>query len=187
VTLGDLNLVTSKDPHRGQERQGPAPSASESGAEKDILEQIRQQHRRFLALVVVAALMDIATLAFLTFSTVIAAKYFPNVPENTAAMWKVLGVLVLVLSVAAKVVLIRWGSPIMPPRSAALFSSILRRQGRDYGRLIVWSDLRLIVRSLWLSLIAFILAERSTPRRAPDWPAAVLLLISAGIVAVNLV
>ena len=160
--------------------------ASEPGADQNKLAQIQQQQRRFLALVVVAALMDIVTLAFLTLSSVIAAKYFPNVPEKAAAIWKVLGVLVLALSVAAKVIIVRCGPPILPPRSAANFSSIVRRQGRNSDRLIIWFDLRLIIRSLCLSLIAFILAERSPARRALDLPAAVLFLISAGVIALNL-
>jgi len=178
--------MTSKDPHMGRELQRPAPPTSTSGSEQDKVEQIRQQHGRFLALVVVAALMDIATLAFLTLSAVIAANYFPDVPEKLAAIWKILGVLVLALSVAAKVVIIRLGSPILPSRSAANFSSVLRRQGQNHGSLIVWFDLRLIIRSVCLSFIAVMLAERPTPRLAMDWTAAVFFLISAGVVAINL-
>jgi len=141
---------------------------------------------RYLALFVVSALMDIATLVFLALSAAIAAKYYPDVPEKLADIWKALGALVLVLSVAAKVVLIRSGPPILPPRTAASFSSVLRRQGRNSDRVMVWFDLRLILRSLCLSLIAFILAERSTHRRAQNWTAAVFFLISAGIIGVNL-
>jgi hypothetical protein len=178
--------MTSNESHSGQDGRGRRHHASPSGADQDKMEQIQQQYRRFLALVVVAMFMDIVTLAFLTLSLVIAAKYFPSVPEKAAAIWKVLGVLVLVLSVAAKVIISRCGSPILPPRSAANFSSIVRQQGRNSHRLIVWFDIRLIFRSLCLSLIAFILAERATARRALDLPAAVLFLISAGIIALNL-
>lgn len=178
--------MTSKDPNLGQEGQWQAPSVSESGTEKDKLEEIRQQQSRFLALVVVAALMDFVTLTFLVLSAVIAAKYYPSVSEKLAGIWKILGGLVLVLSVAAKLAIVRSGSPILPQRGAENFSSVLRRQGRNADRLIVWFDLRLVIRSLFLSLIAFILAGRPTARRALDFPAAVLLLISAGIIAINL-
>ncbi|HWA09465.1 MAG TPA: hypothetical protein VG838_08460 [Opitutaceae bacterium] len=130
--------------------------------------------------------MDIATLAFLMISGAIAAKYYPDVPENLAHLWKVLGVLVLALSLAAKIVMFGSGAPIFPSRSAASFSSVLRRQGRISDRVLVWFDLRLVLRSLGLSLIAFILALRSPHRQAQDWTAAVLLLISAGIIGVNL-
>jgi hypothetical protein len=175
--------MNSKDPQQGQDIRFPALSVAQ--AEDEILRQSRRQRRRLLMLIVVAGLMDIAFLSFLTLSTVIVAKYFPNVPEKVAGTWKVLGVLSLALSVAAKVVIIRsW--PILPSRSAANFSSTIRRQGRISDRITLWFDLRLIIRSLFLSLIAFIFAQRPASPWALDWTAVALFLISAGSIALNL-
>jgi hypothetical protein len=179
-------VVTYKDPNLGQEEQRRAPLPSESGAEKDKLEQMPQQQNRFLALVVVAVFLDIATLAFLALSAVIAAKYFPDVPEKLARTWKILGVLILALSIAAKLVIAKSESLILPQRDAANFSSVLRRQGRNQKRLTVWFDLRLIIRSLWLGLIALILAERFALVRILNCTAALFFLISAAVVAINL-
>jgi hypothetical protein len=184
VTLGDLNLVNSKDLQQGQDMRFPARSASQT--EDEILRQSRQQRRRLLTLIIVAGFMDIAVLSFLTLSAVIAAKYFPNVPEELTGTWKVLGLLSLALSVAAKVVIIRSWPPTLPLRSAANFPSIIRRQGRIYDRMNLWGDLRFIVRSLCLSLIAFIFTQCPTSPPALDWAAVALFLISVGIIALNL-
>ena len=178
--------MTYKDPNLGQEEQRRARLPSESGSEKDKLEQMPQQQNRFLALVVAAVFLDIATLAFLALSAVIAAKYFPDVPEKLARTWKILVVLILALSIAAKLVIAKSESLILPQRDAANFSSVLRRQGRIQKRLTVWFDLRLIIRSLWLGLIALILAERFALVRILNCTAGFFFLISAAVVAINL-